>query len=216
MKAIYRDLFHVDSQVIAYGAKIRHSQNQFLIQKWDLKINGYYLIVGRLVPDNNADIIIKGFLKSSSKRKLVVVGDVPYHDEYATTLKDLAEKDERLIFTGYVKDQDQLAELYHHCYCYFHGHEYGGTNPTMLKAMAYGCAILALDTRFNHEMLQSGRHGIYFEKEVLSVLKLINEVENRAEKVAKLKETARDGITSRYTWSVVTDQYLDLFLKAST
>ena len=57
--------------------------------------------------------------------------------------------DKRLIFTGYVKDQDLLAELYHNCYVYVHGHEFGGTNPTMIKAMAYGCAILALDTVFN-------------------------------------------------------------------
>ena len=70
--------------------------------------------------------------------------------------------DKRLIFTGYVKDQNLLAELYHNCYVYIHGHEFGGTNPTMIKAMAYGCAILALDTVFNQEMLQKGKFGIVF------------------------------------------------------
>lgn len=68
------------------------------------------------------------------------------------------------MFTGYVRDQEQLAALYHNCFAYYHGHEYGGTNPAMLKALGYGCAILALDTRFNQEMLQQGKYGWYFEK----------------------------------------------------
>ena len=68
-----------------------------------------------------------------------------------------------------MKDQDLLAELYHNCYVYVHGHEFGGTNPTMIKAMAYGCAILALDTVFNKEMLQKGKFGLFFKKELFSI-----------------------------------------------
>ena len=79
--------------------------------------------MGRLIPDNNADLIIKGFLKSSSRKKLVVVGDVSYKDS-ASELKNLAN--ERLIFTDYIKDQNILAELYHNCYVYVHGHEFSG------------------------------------------------------------------------------------------
>ena len=61
------------------------------------------MVVGRLIPDNNADLIINGFLKSNSNRKLVIVGDVPYKDYYAFDLKKINDK--RLVFTGYVKDQ---------------------------------------------------------------------------------------------------------------
>ncbi len=64
----------------------------------------------------------------------MVVGDVPYKDEYADRIK--ATKDSRVVFTGYITDQDELAELYHNCFIYFHGHEFGGTNPTMLKALS--------------------------------------------------------------------------------
>ena len=161
MRKVYLDLFKTDSKVIAYGADIRRSINPKLISNWDIKKGKYYLIVGRLIPDNNADIIINGFLKSSSHRKLVVVGDVPYKDKYSDNLKSI--NDERLIFTGYVNDQDILAELYHNSYVYIHGHEFGGTNPTMIKAMAYGCAILALKTPFNNEMLQDGKYGLFFK-----------------------------------------------------
>ena len=56
--------------------------------------------------------------------------------------------------TGYINDPNVLYELYVKSYAYIHGHEFGGTNPTMIKALAYGTAILAIDTTFNNEMLQ--------------------------------------------------------------
>jgi len=203
------NLFKRDSKVIAYGANIRKSKNSNLITAWDIKKREYYLVIGRLIPDNNADLIIKGFLKSNSKKKLVIVGDVPYKDSYASDLKNI--KDERLIFTGYVKDQDILAELYHNCYVYVHGHEFGGTNPTMIKAMAYGCAILALDTVFNKEMLQKGKFGLFFNKEPLSITKQINHCEKENIIMDNLRQKSVNGISEKYNWDFVTNQYLDVF-----
>jgi len=209
MRKVYLDLFKRDSKVIAYGADIRKSKNTDLINKWNLKQREYYLVVGRLIPDNNADLIIKGFLKSNSKKKLVIVGDVPYKDSYASDLKNILDK--RLVFTGYVKNQDILAELYHNCYVYVHGHEFGGTNPTMIKAMAYGCAILALDTVFNQEMLQKGKFGLYFKKEISSVTALINHCEKENILIDKLRSESVNGISKKYNWDFVTSQYLEVF-----
>jgi glycosyltransferase involved in cell wall biosynthesis len=211
MRKVYLDLFDRDSKVIAYGANIRYSQNADLINHWAIIPDSYYLIVGRMVPDNNADVLLKGFMKTSSTKKLVIVGDVPYSDQWASQLKQLGVQDDRLIFTGYVTDQNVLAELYHNCYAYLHGHEFGGTNPTMLKAMAYGCAILALDTPFNREMLQDGKHGAFFTKEELSFSHLIDKIDQHPEEVSALKSCAREGITNKYNWDNVTQSYLEVF-----
>ncbi len=215
MRKIYLDLFNKDSVVIAYGANVRHSQNSELINAWDLEKEGYYLIVGRLIPDNNADIIVEGFLRSHSKRKLVIVGDVPYKDEYATRIKRMAQLDERLVFTGYVTDPNALAELYHHAYGYFHGHEYGGTNPTMIKALAYGSAIIALDTVFNREMLQEGAYGVLFPKNSEKITDLLNEIDEDKKRMLTLKGNSRNGLTKKYDWNHVTDQYLEVFRQLS-
>ena len=209
MRKVYLDLFKRDSKVIAYGADIRKSESPDLINEWKLKKREYYLVIGRLIPDNNADLIIKGFLKSNSKKKLVIVGDVPYKDSYASDLKNMVNK--RLIFTGYVKDQNILAELYHNCYVYTHGHEFGGTNPTMIKAMAYGCAILALDTVFNQEMLQNGKFGIFFKKELLSIANMIDYCEKEKLIIDKFRSESVNGITKKYNWDFVTSQYLEVF-----
>lgn len=213
MKRVYQETFGVDSEVIAYGGIIRKSKNPKLISQWGLTPDDYYLVVGRLIPDNNADIIVKGFLASNSKRKLVIVGDVPYRDEYADKIK--ATTDPRMVFTGYVTDQDQLAELYHQAYAYFHGHEYGGTNPAMLKALAYGSAILALETPFNREMLNDTEFGLYFEKQSESIRQLVNRVDDDQELMQGLKQNSIKGIKQKYTWNYVVDQYYGVFKRLS-
>lgn len=209
MQRIYLELFKADSNVIAYGANPSYHSDSTKLQKWNLQKESYFLIVGRLVPDNNADLIIAGFAQSDSKRKLVIVGDVPYKDTYAEGLKSI--QDQRILFTGYVTDPEELKALYHNCYAYFHGHEYGGTNPAMLKALGYGCAILALDTPFNQEMLQNGKHGWYFEKNPQSVSELVSKAENEDSEIRELRKTARNGLTKKYDWDYVTDQYLEVF-----
>ena len=209
MRKVYLNLFKKESVVIAYGATVRKSEDSSLIQQWLITPKEYYLVVGRMIPDNNADIIVKGFLASNSTKKMVVVGDVFYKDNYADALKAL--KDERLIFTGYVNDPDVLTALYHHCYVYVHGHEFGGTNPTMIKAMAYGCAILALNTVFNNEMLNNDSYGIYFEKNQEAVREQINYADQYPKEIKKLRQNSHLGITDKYNWDCITDQYLEVF-----
>jgi len=209
MRKVYLNLFKRDSEVIAYGANIRKSKSLDLINNWNIKQREYYLVVGRLIPDNNADLIVNGFIKSNSKKKLVIVGDVPYKDSYASNLKNI--KDKRLVFTGYVKNQNILAELYHNCYVYIHGHEFGGTNPTMIKAMAYGSAILALETVFNQEMLQKDKFGLLFKKELLSITNMIDYCEKENILVEKFRKESVNGITQKYNWDFITSQYLEVF-----
>lgn len=209
MADFYKKEFNTESTVISYGANIRYSKDASLIKKWNLIQNDYYLIVGRLIPDNNANVIIREFIKSGSKKKLVVVGDVPYNDNYAVTIKSM--NDPRLIFTGYVTDQNELAELYHNCFSYFHGHEFGGTNPTMLKALAYGCAVIALDTVFTREMCDGNKHALYFTKEENNLKQIIEMTETDDSILQNLRSTSRNRIIENYTWEKITNQYITLF-----
>jgi glycosyltransferase involved in cell wall biosynthesis len=211
MADIYNREFHAPSVTIAYGATPAYSTSPQLIEQLGLQKNGYYLIVGRLIPDNNADIIVKGFEQSTTKRKLVVVGDVPYKDQYAQSIKQTTDK--RIIFPGYVKDPHLLQELYCNSYAYFHGHEFGGTNPTLLSALAYGCCILAIDTVFSREVLLDEQHGLYFKKEPDAVTQLINLVDQQNELTELYRKKSRERIVGHYTWEKIAAQYENLFLK---
>jgi glycosyltransferase involved in cell wall biosynthesis len=112
-----------------------------------------------------------------------------------------------------VKDQDILAELYHNCYVYVHGHEFGGTNPTMIKAMAYGSAVLALDTVFNQEMLQNGKYGLFFKKECSSVTNMVNYCEKENLIIDKFRLESTNGITEKYDWEFIVEEYIKILKK---
>ena len=206
MQTIYKNEFKTDSVVITYGADGNKGASEALLNKWQLQSQDYYLIVGRMIPDNNSDIIIEGFINSSSTKKLVIVGDVPYQDAYATKIKSY--QDDRLVFTGYITNVDELASLYKYCFAYMHGHEFGGTNPTLLKAMANGCAIGAIDTVFSREVLQNDQFGTYFKKDIYALSNWFQWAEANPEKLSALRLIVSNGLNEKYDWDLVTDLYL--------
>jgi glycosyltransferase involved in cell wall biosynthesis len=206
MQTIYKSEFNTDSVVITYGADSNKGATETLLNKWQLQSQDYYLIVGRMIPDNNSDIIIEGFINSSSTKKLVIVGDVPYQDAYAIKIKSY--QDDRLVFTGYITNGDELASLYKYCFAYMHGHEFGGTNPTLLKAMANGCAIGAIDTVFSREVLQNDQFGTYFKKDIYALSNWFQWAEANPEKLSALRLIVSKGLNEKYDWDLVTDLYL--------
>jgi len=209
MAEIYKREFKSESVTIAYGANLGYSSDPSLIRAWGLTPGEYYLVVGRLVPDNNADVICKEFELCKSRRKLVILGDVPYKDAYAEGIRKT--RDNRILFPGYVRDSNILRELYCNSYAYIHGHEYGGTNPSLLQALANGCCVLALDTPFSREVLDGEMHGLYFDKSLHSFASLIERLENDPSLSERLRSSSRSRIEQRYTWDHITDQYEDLF-----
>ncbi|WP_291399374.1 DUF1972 domain-containing protein [Daejeonella sp.] len=205
MRDVYLEEFKKDSLVIAYGAPAFKKADSSLLSRFNILPDDYYLIVGRLIPDNNADLIIKAYLESNSQKKLVVVGDVPYKDVYAESLKKNAGH--RVNFIGYVRDNEELMALYQNCFTYIHGHKFGGTNPAMLKAMSNNCSILALNTKFNKEMLRNGELGLFFDEDTKSLNYAFNILESKPELVQKLKKEVASGLTDKYNWDAVTTAY---------
>ncbi|MFN5422034.1 MAG: DUF1972 domain-containing protein [bacterium] len=206
MQAIYEKEFGAQSVVITYGAEANQEAHEDHLLPWGLLAREYYLIIGRMIPDNNADWIVEAFVQTQTTKKLVIVGDVPYKDGFASKLR--ATKDPRVIFTGYVRETATLSALYSYCYAYMHGHEFGGTNPTLLKAMANSCAIAALDTVFSREVLQGERFGWYFEKNIPSIRSWFEWADTHAADLEERRSQINQGITPKYTWEVVTDLYL--------
>ncbi len=205
MSKIYFNKFKAKSNIIAYGSTmIKTNSNEFL-NKHNLKKNQYYLIVGRLIPDNNSYLIINSFVKSSSKKKLVIVGDVPYSDSYADNVKSLSSK--KVIFTGYICSMDHLTQLYENCFGYIHGHEFGGTNPTLINALDLNCEILALNTIFNKEMLVD-KSVVFFEKNIESIIKSINNFEIQINKQKELNKNFKMSI--KYNWEYIANKYEEL------
>ncbi len=206
MQLLYKNKFNIDSTNIAYGSTMIKNINDEYINNIDLKKNEYYLIVGRLIPDNNSLLIIESFLRAKSSKKLVIVGDVPYLDHYSKKVKSVEHK--KILKLGYVKCQKKLSSLYKNCFCYVHGHEFGGTNPTMINALDFNCNIIALNTMFNNEMLAE-KYALYFEKSHKSIIRTFIKFEKEHDKI-NLKNI-KYKLPNRYKWEKISKKYLEIF-----
>jgi glycosyltransferase involved in cell wall biosynthesis len=97
--------------------------------------------------------------------------------------------------------------LYQNCFSYIHGHKYGGTNPAMLKAMSNNCAILALNTSFNREMLTNGKFGLLFEENLVAIQACMKNLESDQLLINQLRSVVSSGLTDKYNWDCVTTNY---------
>ncbi|MBK5432911.1 beta 1-4 rhamnosyltransferase Cps2T [Bacillus sp. TH25] len=206
---------------IAYGADVASSSlkdDDMKLNEWykkhDINANEYYLVVGRFVPENNYGLMVREFMKSDSKKDFVIISNVEqnqfYQDLLATTNFD---KDPRVKFVGTVYDQELLKKVRENTFAYFHGHEVGGTNPSLLEALASTKLNMLLDVVFNKEVGEEG--AVYFSKESGSLANLIHEVEQYSqEKINELSSKAKDRIIHEYSWEKIVNEYESLFLKS--
>ena len=209
MRKIYMDLFGRDSKVIAYGPKDDMQKDSKIFEKIKVKKLDYFLIVGRLIPDNNWDILVEGFKLSKSSKNLVIVGDNPFKNDFQDNLK--LDNSDNIIFTGLIEDQSELCDLFKNSYSYLHGHEYGGTNPTLIEALSYGNAVLALNTVFNKEVMQGEKYGLYFEKNKESVKQIIKYADLNPNQIFDLKSNSKNALKKKYDWDYIVDQYIEVF-----
>lgn len=207
MRQFYLDEFDRDTTMIAYGAYVESSERPELVRQLGIEPRDYFLVAGRLVPENCADLVIEGFLASGSAKKLVIVGGANYESEFHRRLKELAT--DRVVFTGHIHDQSLLKELFCNCHAYVHGHSVGGTNPVLLRAMGYGACVLAHDTVFNREVAADA--GLFFPTNAEALGALMRQVEQDPELVAELRTRGPRRITAQYTWDKIADQYEQLF-----
>lgn len=208
MADIYIREFGCESVTIEYGAEVRKVASHAGLHRLGLSPHEYYLVVGRFIPDNNVGLIVEGFSRAKTNRRLVVVGDVPYEDNYVSKVRKAAGQ--RVTFTGYVYDQELLAELYGNCYAYIHGHEFGGTNPALLKALGFGAAVLALDTPFSREVLAEGQYGLFFRKDPQDLAQSVEKCDASEEVLVELRSRGPERIAERYTWERIVEEYDEL------
>jgi len=202
----YQAEFGAPTTLLTYGAPLIHPGADRL-GELGLEPGGYHLLVARFEPENHVDVIVDGYRRSSARKPLVVVGSAPYSDEYTARVHSLA--DERVRFLGGVWDQDQLDQLYANSYTYLHGHSVGGTNPSLLRAIGAGTAVLAYDVDFNREVvLDSGR----FFVSPADVAALVDAAESDADGVRAAGRRARE-LATRYDWDQVAAGYEELALR---
>lgn len=209
MHRVYHDEFQTRSACITYGANIETSERPEALSQYGLTPGMYYLIASRMVPENNADLIIDAFNRIETDKTLVIAGDANYRSEFVSRLKHMAGP--RVKFLGHISNLDHVKELHCCCYAYIHGHMLGGINPALVKALGYGNMILALNTLFNYEAVQDA--GILFELDVDDLQRKLQHVEDHPDVASEYRRRAPERIRQSFTWDHIVDQYEEFFLQ---
>ena len=202
---------------IAYGADTSKStleDDDKKLLNWykekDVKAKNYYLVVGRFVPENNYETMIREFIKTKTKKDFVLITNVEKNKFYEELKnKTHFDNDNRIKFVGTVYDQQLLKKIRENAYGYLHGHEVGGTNPSLLEALATTNLNLLLDVGFNKEVGEGG--AVYWNKQEGNLANLIDNLENiNNDQLNELSSKAKNRIDSEYSWELIVRKYEDL------
>jgi rhamnosyltransferase len=204
---------------IAYGSdtvKSKLSEDAKELNDWyqekGVKAHEYYLAVGRFVPENNFETMVSEFMKSNTKKDFVLITNVENNSFYESLLKSTHfDQDKRIKFVGTVYDKELLKKLRENAYGYFHGHEVGGTNPSLLESLGSTDLNLLLDVGFNREVGEDG--ALYWSKEDGALASLIHKADAMtAEEISAMGIKAKERITKEYSWDYIVDCYEKVFL----
>lgn len=203
---------------IAYGAETRKSMladdNEKLLNWYKEKgvtPKAYYLVVGRFVPENNYETMIREFMCSKTTKNFVIITNVndKFLDELETRLH--FKKDSRIRFVGTVYDQELLKKIRENAYGYFHGHEVGGTNPSLLEALGSTDLNLLLNVPFNREVALDS--ALYWTKKSGSLARLIETADKMSgSEIEAYGAKAKERITKAYSWEFISSEYRKVFL----
>lgn len=142
---------------IPYSATPFTTGDPGALEPYNVLPGQYFLLIARMEPENNIEMVIRGYIDSAHPYPLLVIGNnTNKYGKYIT--KNYTHPG--LKFIGSLFDQAALNNLRHFSSLYFHGHSVGGTNPSLLEAMACGCTVAAHDNVFNRAILDD--EGAYF------------------------------------------------------
>lgn len=203
----YQEKYRRDSKFLAYGADIHTDFNVDTLSEYDVTADNYYILIARLEPENNIEMAIQGYLKSNEngKKPLLIIGNTTTpHGKY---LSGKYGHIDSVRFLGGIYNFKVLDDLRHFSSAYFHGHSVGGTNPSLLEAMAAGCFILANDNIFNRSVLKD--NAIYYNSPD-EVTRILNDEKCFSDKEALIANNIQ-RISTHYSWERLVDQHEEYF-----
>lgn len=198
--------YSCDSTFIPYGAHRIHQFDEEVLNEYQVKKYEYSMLIARLEPENNIEVILDGIISSGVQQDFLVVGN--HNTKYGKFLKAKYGGAKHIRFMGGVYDIEKLNSLRYYCKIYFHGHSVGGTNPSLIEAIGSGAFICAHENVFNKAILE--KDALYFNnsKDVESVIK---------QSVFSQRENFRSNnwqkVETKYLWQTIADQHEKLFFE---
>lgn len=214
----YDSRCHPKTTYIAYGADLHPSVltgEDPTLAEWyrshGLAPGSYYLVVGRFVPENSFEIMIREFMASNSQRDFAIITNV--NSKFLAELEEKLHfrRDPRIKFVGTVYDQELLKKIRENAYGYFHGHTVGGTNPSLIEALGSTELNLLVDVGFNREVALDS--ALYWSRDEGSLARLIDQADRLDPQVIRdMGSQAKARVASAYSWDFIARRYAQVFL----
>jgi len=201
IKDYLEDKYHITSQYIPYGADVISEEEREQIDA-DLALKeDYFLLMARMEPENNIETILEGFNNSNSPKSFKVLGDTG--NRFGQFIRHRFKNDDRIQFKGSIFDTAKVRALQNNSYLYFHGHSVGGTNPSLLEAMASEALIAAHNNPFNKSVLHSD--AFYFSDSG-EVQHLVENVQRKELEQMMVKNNV-NKIAYQFSWEKIISEY---------
>lgn len=199
-----QEKYQKESTYIAYGAYNFDTPNPEILKEYHIEEQKFNMIMARFEPENNLDMVLEGVVMANTKMPILVIGN--HNTKYGMYLKNKFETFSNIRFLGAVYNLDHLNNLRYYSNIYFHGHTVGGTNPSLLEAMASKALIVAHNNDFNKGILKENGYYFLSADEVKKILNSIKKSDN-----LQLVENNYGVIASTFNWEKINEQYLQLF-----
>jgi glycosyltransferase involved in cell wall biosynthesis len=201
-----KEKYEKNSVFIPYGADVFENPDLATLTEYNLTPYSYDLLIARLEPENSIEIILDGVMVASGNRPFLVVGK--HNTKFGEHLKLKYQNNSRIRFVGGIYDINALNNIRYYSNLYFHGHTVGGTNPSLLEAMASNSLICANDNSFNRYILQND--ALYFNTAEDVKFHLENVLKDRVEWHEMINKNLIK-IEEIYKWEIIVDQYISHF-----
>ncbi|HLF51756.1 DUF1972 domain-containing protein [Flavobacterium sp.] len=204
IKKFLLEQYKKESTYIAYGAHPFSNPNEAIIANYDVVKDNYNMIMARFEPENNLDMVLEGVSLNEDKAPILVIGN--HNTKYGDYLKNKFKYFSNIRFIGAVYNLEHLDNLRYFSNIYFHGHSVGGTNPSLLEAMASRALIIAHNNDFNKGVLKENAYYFSNATEVKNILNTIKKNDN-----LPLIQNNFEAIVNEFNWDRINGKYLQLF-----
>jgi glycosyltransferase involved in cell wall biosynthesis len=194
--------------MIPYGADRIEAADSSMLDKFGLSPNGYAILIARAEPENSILEVVRAFSRAKRNIKLVILGT--YDPSHAYQKCVLESAGAEVMFVGAIYDTRTVAALRYFSRLYIHGHQVGGTNPSLVEALGAGNAVLAHSNQFNRWVAGNGARYFSDENECAGVL---DQILNNETILQAIRKAATTRYQERFTWDRVLQEYESLLLQ---
>ena len=206
MQRLYLERYGAVTEFIPYGADMTGPDSGRHLARFGLRRRGYILFVGRLVPENNAHVLLEAFSALDTDLRLVVVGDAPYEARYQDGLRAAFGSDPRVVFTGYLFDEG-YRELARNAEIFVVPSEVGGSHPVLLEAICAGNCVVVNDHEPNLEVLGDAGLSYPGAEGAAGLRRTLQGLIDDPQRIVAAARGRAERARCLHSWDVVTDAY---------